>query len=857
MNKATATVTLSSLTHTYDGTQKSVTATTLPLGLSVEVTYDGSPSLPVTAGSYSVVATVTDPNYTGSASDTLVISKATPVITWNNPADITYGTALTAVQLTATANVAGTFVYTPGAGSVLNAGNAQNLHVDFTPTDTTNYNNASKDVAINVLKADTTTAVNSSANPSVQGQPVTFTATVSPSAATGTVQFKIDGSDFGSPAVLSGGTATSGSISTLSKGNHTVEAVYSGDVNYKGSIGSLIDGQTVTNQPPVAEDQSVSTNEDTALDITLTATDPDGDPLTYSIVDGPTHGTLSGTPPSVTYTPNANYHGLDSFTFKANDGTVDSNTATISITVSSVNDAPVATDDTYVISEDNTLSIGVPGVLGNDNDVDGDPLTAVLVSGPSHASSFILNPDGSLSYTPSPNFSGSDSFTYKANDGTADSNVATVTITVTGVNDSPVAQNDTYNTPEDTTLNVAAPGVLGNDNDIDGDPLTAVLVSNVTHGALTLNADGSFSYTPDSNYTGTDSFTYKANDGTTDSNVATVTITVTSVNDSPVANNDTYGTNEDTVLNVPAPGVLGNDADVEGDPLTAIKVSDPLYGSVTLNADGSFTYTPNANFNGNDSFTYKANDGTTDSNVVTVTITINPVNDPPVANGDSYSTIKNTPLTVSAPGVLGNDTDPENNPLTAVLVSGPSHANSFTLNSNGSFEYTPALNFVGTDNFVYKANDGSDDSIMATVTIIVVPPEAPLPPALSSPTNGATGLGLTPVLSWNASTGADSYGLQVSTNPGFSSTMINEADLTGTSYTVVSSLSQDTTYYWRVNATNQGGTSGGLRPGIHNNNSGLAFGDSWRRSEFFRSPGRPLQSKFQELHFAEHRRNGY
>ena len=196
-------------------------------------------------------------------------------------------------------------------------------------------------------------------------------------------------------------------------------------------------------------------------------------------------------------------------------------------------------------------------MLGNDNDVDGDFLTAVLVSGPSHASSFTLNPDGYFSYAPNPNFSGSDSFTYKANDGTADSNVATVTITVTGVNDSPVAQNDTYNTPEDTDLNVLAPGVLGNDNDIDGDPLTAVLVSNVTHGTLTLNPDGSFSYTPDSNYTGTDTFTYKANDGTTDSNMVTVTIMLTSVNDSPVANNDTYGTNEDTVLECTGPGSPG------------------------------------------------------------------------------------------------------------------------------------------------------------------------------------------------------------------------------------------------------------------------------------------------------------
>ena len=265
LNKATATVTLSNLSHTYDGTPKSATVTTDPSGLSVEVTYGGSPTLPVNAGSYTVAATVTDHNYTGSASDTFVIAKATPTITWANPADITYGAALSGLQLNATANVDGNSIYTPPIGTVLNAGNNQTLYVDFTPTDTTNYNNASKDVTINVLKANTTTAVNSSANPSVYGQSVTFTAIVSPSAATGTVQFKIDGSDFGSPATLSSGTATGGSISTLSVGNHTVEAVYSGDTNYNSSIGSLIGGQTVTNQASGADDQSVSTNEDTAL----------------------------------------------------------------------------------------------------------------------------------------------------------------------------------------------------------------------------------------------------------------------------------------------------------------------------------------------------------------------------------------------------------------------------------------------------------------------------------------------------------------------------------------------------------------------------------------------------------------
>ena len=133
-----------------------------------------------------------------------------------------------------------------------------------------------------------------------------------------------------------------------------------------------------------------------------------------------------------------------------------------------------------------------------------------------------------------------------------------------------------------------------------------------------------------------------------------MTITVNPVNDAPVAVDDTYATDEDTGLNVAAPGVLGNDTDVDVDFLTAALVSGTSNGSLTLNADGSFTYTPNANFNGSDSFTYKANDGNLDSNVATVTITVNPVNDTPVADDDAYATDEDTALTVSAPGVLGH-----------------------------------------------------------------------------------------------------------------------------------------------------------------------------------------------------------
>src|SRR5262249_26163352 len=155
-----------------------------------------------------------------------------------------------------------------------------------------------------------------------------------------------------------------------------------------------------------------------------------------------------------------------------------------------------------------------------------------------------------------------------------------------------------------------APGVLANDTDADGDPLTATLVTGPAHGTLTLSANGSFTFTPAANYNGTDSFTYTASDGRLTSSPATVSLTIAPANDPPVANPDSYSGSDATTLTVSATnGVLANDTDIDGDSLTATLVTGPAHGSLSLNADGSFTYTPAANYNGSDSFTYTASDG--------------------------------------------------------------------------------------------------------------------------------------------------------------------------------------------------------------------------------------------------------
>jgi VCBS repeat-containing protein len=488
---------------------------------------------------------------------------------------------------------------------------------------------------------------------------------------------------------------------------------------------------TVNNIPdaPVAVDDSYSVDEDTPLSISALSLsvlyndlNVDGNPLTAILVSGPAHAQLFNlkTDGTFDYIPTANFFGTDSFTYKINDGTTDSNTATVTITVNGTPDAPIAVADSYTVAEDSTNNIFV--VLANDNDPDGDPLTVSLLNGVAHGS-LTLNADGSFTYTPNANFYGSDIFSYQLSDGTGlISDPVFVSIAVTAVNDAPLAVADNYSMAKGTTLNIPAAGVLANDTDVESDPLTATLVDDVEHGSLVFNSDGSFTYTPDPDFNGADSFTYKANDGTVDGNTATVNIIV---NAAPVATNDVYTTDEDTALTVPTldvNGVLFNDNDADSNPLTAILVSGPAHGILNLNANGSFTYTPAENYAGDDSFTYKVNDGTVDSNTATVTITVNPVNDAPVAIDDSYTVVSTPGETLSVQaiaGVLANDTDVDGDPLTATVVDGVEHG-SLVFNSDGSFTYTPAENYAGDDSFTYKVNDGTVDGNIATVTITVL-----------------------------------------------------------------------------------------------------------------------------------------
>jgi len=356
--------------------------------------------------------------------------------------------------------------------------------------------------------------------------------------------------------------------------------------------------------------------------------------------------------------------------------------------------------------------------------------TVITMEGYGPYGTITSNVDGVVTITP---YSGNETaaligtFTFTAPQGTITDlagNAFTGNITLIVLNVAPVAVADTYTVAEDGVLTVTARGVLINDTDYDPAILTAVKVTDPANGTLVLNADGSFTYTPAADFNGTDIFTYKANDGHDDSNVATVSITVTPVNDAPVAVDDEYTVAEKAVLTIAAPGILANDSDVDGDVLTANLVDGVTNGTLTLNADGSFVYTPNEYFNGTDSFTYLASDGTLQSELATVTITVTPVNDWPIANDDFYETLAGVMLDVAAPGVLGNDVllDPDEE-VSIQILDAPQHG-TLSMNDDGAFTYTPDAGFMGTDTFRYLVTsvqvnaEWNDD---AMVTIVVKP----------------------------------------------------------------------------------------------------------------------------------------
>ena len=460
---------------------------------------------------------------------------------------------------------------------------------------------------------------------------------------------------------------------------------------------------------PVAVDDTATTYEDISLTSGNVAGNdvPSGDGgNVWSVVSGPDHGTVTMTADGTyTYTPDPNYNGHDQFKYKITDANGDVSTATVTITVTPVNDPPTVGNYDVTTQED-TQTTGT--VIGNDVD---SSLTYSLGTQASNGIATV-NPDGTWTYTPKANYNGRDSFTVTVNDGNGGFATATVTITVNPVNDAPVAVNDGASTDEDNSVDV---DVLANDTDVDtGDTLSINSFTQPGNGTTSL-VGGKIRYTPNPNWYGTDTFTYTTRDNSgAISNTATVTITINPVNDAPIAQNDSKTIDEDSS----ATGKV-TASDVDEDTLTysvGTGSESPQHGTVNLNSTtGAYTYTPNSNWHGTDSFTVLVSDGNGGTAVSTVTITVNSVNDIPVAQNDTATTKEGKSTNIN---VLSNDSDADGDSLTVTNVTQPNHGTA-AINADGTITYTPNSNWYGTDSFTYTVSDGNGGTTTATVTITV------------------------------------------------------------------------------------------------------------------------------------------
>ncbi|NAX48783.1 tandem-95 repeat protein [Photobacterium halotolerans] len=482
---------------------------------------------------------------------------------------------------------------------------------------------------------------------------------------------------------------------------------------------------TIANAAPVAAGDEVTVAEDNLIAISVLDNDSDTDSqlnaASVTVLTAPSHGSTSintGTG-TITYTPDANFAGTDTFTYQVQDvyGAA-SSPATVTVTVTPVADEPVATADVGSTDEDTLVILDV---LVNDSDVDsGDllqPATLAIVTQPSHGSATVEN--GKIHYQPEANYEGTDTLTYTVEDSTGRvSNTATVTINVAGVNDAPVTVADTLSVNEDESGVIE---VLANDSDLDGTlaPASVQVITQPQKGQTSVAADGKVTYTPAANFFGNDSFTYVVQDdlGAT-SQPATVTVIVASVNDAPVVVNDTATLLEDTPHTV---NVLGNDQDIDGTIAanTLTIVTQPEQGSVSVDSNGTVAYTPALNFSGEDQFTYKVSDELgAESGIATVTMTVQAVNDAPVANADQVTTQEDTAVDID---LISNDSDLDGTlDLNSIQVLTPPQLGQLLDLGNGSLRYTPDAEQSGTDSFTYTISDNEADvSNTATVSVTI------------------------------------------------------------------------------------------------------------------------------------------
>jgi len=467
------------------------------------------------------------------------------------------------------------------------------------------------------------------------------------------------------------------------------------------------------NDPPIIPNYAEVTPEDTPLESSVEGTDIEGDSLTYSKKTDPANGTVvvndDGT---YTYTPDLHYHGSDTFTVDVSDGKGGTAISTVTVNVSSVDDPPEAEDDSITTNEDTPHSGSIDI---DDLDTPQEDLVCSLGDSPLHGT-VVVYADGNYTYTPNEDYNGTDSFSIIVTDGTGFAE-AVVSVTVLPVNDPPQTRDYVYEIDEEGTLSNI---ILASDTEGDDLSFTVQTPPNASEGSFTINSatgEWNFVATPDFNG-GPVEIEVLISDGNGGSVVSTISINVDPVNDPPVIPNYAEVTLEDTPL---GSSVIGTD--IEEDTLTYTKKTDPAHGTVTVESDGIYTYTPDLHFNGTDIFTIEVSDNNGGTAISTIVINVSSEDDPPEIPDYALSTPEDTPVSGM---VIG--TDPDEDDLEYVKGTDPLHG-SVEVTTGGAWTYTPSENFHGTDSFTIIVDDGQEGYAVSTVTITVAsvndPPEVP------------------------------------------------------------------------------------------------------------------------------------
>ncbi len=452
--------------------------------------------------------------------------------------------------------------------------------------------------------------------------------------------------------------------------------------------------------PPVAEGGTLSVEASRLVE---------DDGVIVAVGDA-VNGTVFLDGPEIIYTHDGSETTTDSFTYVITDG-ASTATATAEITVTPVNDPPVAVGDRGTVEEGSTLHVEAPALLYNDSDAESDTLTITAVEDAVNGTVFL---DGTeVIYTHDGSETTVGSFTYTVTDG-MDTDTATVEITVLAINDPPTAVGDRGTVEEGYTLHIEAATLLSNDSDAEGDRLSIVAVGDARNGTASLDGT-TIAYEHDGTETTADSFGYTVTDGA-DTSTATVEIRVVPVNDPPVATEDTGTVEEGGTLSIEAAMLLSNDSDAESDRLRIVEVGDALNGTVSL--DGTtVTYEHDGTETTADSFGYTVTDGV-DTDTTTMEIRVTPVNDPPVATGDTGTVDEGGTLSIEAAVLLSNDSDAESDRLRIVAVG---DARNGTVSLDGmtiTYEHDGTETTAGS--FTYTVTDG-EDTATAAVEITVVP----------------------------------------------------------------------------------------------------------------------------------------